>query len=116
MGKIGYFIFTVIMLIGFLFMGLYTFFGLITLVGLIALVETVPLLRWIFERTANIIDVLLFALTIFAIANFGVTITASLTIAGLGFTLAYKPFLKARYHYHIVTRPKHKLTNVKRFA
>lgn len=78
-------------------MASYIFFGIMTLIGFIALVENVRPLKWFIERTTSFIDVVIFLLTIAATVNLGVTITASLTVAGLGFTLLYGPFIRNRY-------------------
>lgn len=78
-------------------MATYLFFGILTLVGLIALVESVRPLKWLFERTTSFIDIIIFILTVMATVQLGVTITASLTVAGLGFTLLYSPYLRQRY-------------------
>lgn len=76
----------------------YLFFGVVTLIGFIALIESVRPLKWLVERTASFIDVMIFIVTIVATIKLGVTITASLTIAGLGFTLVYAPLLRSRYN------------------
>lgn len=70
------------------------FFGVITLVGLIALVENIPFIKWFVYRTNNIIDVLLFVLAGIATVKLGVTITAALTVAGLGYTMIYAPYVR----------------------
>lgn len=76
----------------------YLFFGVVTLIGFIALVESVGPLKWLVERTASFIDIAIFVITIIATIKLGVTITASLTIAGLGFTLVYAPYVKYRFN------------------
>lgn len=73
----------------------YLFFGLMTLAGFIVLVEGIPLLKWIFSKTSQLLDIIIFIATVVATAELGVTITGSLTVAGLGFTLVYAPYLKA---------------------
>ncbi len=85
----------------------YTFFGIITLLGLVWLIETNPSLKYIAKRTANIIDVLIFVFTIIATIKLGVTITASLTVAGLLYTIAYKPFLLKERELEKKTMRKH---------
>jgi hypothetical protein len=76
----------------------YFFFGVITLVGFIALIESISMLKWIVIRTSGLIDVIIFVTTIIATASFGITITASLTVAGLGFTLLYAPWLRSNHY------------------
>ena len=71
-----------------------TFFGIITLVGLVVLIESIPPLKWLMSRTSKIIDVLIFLFTIAAMASYGLNITAALTVAGVGYTLIYAPYLR----------------------
>lgn len=71
-----------------------TFFGIITLIGLIALIESIQPIKWLAERSTSLIDVIIFVFSIFATMNYGLNITASLTIAGLGYTLVYAPYLR----------------------
>lgn len=85
----------------------YVFFGIITLLGLVGLIESVPSLKWLAKRTANLIDILIFVLTIVATVQLGVTITASLTIAGLLYTAVYKPFLVKERELEKKTMHKH---------
>ena len=70
------------------------FFGVITLIGLIALTENIPLIKWFVYKTNNIIDVALFVLAGIATVKLGVTITAALTVAGLGYTMIYAPYVR----------------------
>ncbi len=69
------------------------FFGILTLIGFIALVEQIPILKWIVHRTSSLFDILIFGAGIIATVSLGVTITAALTVAGLGFTLVYRPYI-----------------------
>lgn len=78
-------------------LAVYFLFGVITLIGFIALVESIPPLKWIVVRTSSVLDIIIFIVTIMATASLGVTIMASLTIAGLGFTLLYAPYLRANH-------------------
>lgn len=71
-----------------------TFFGLCTLAGLIALIESIPFLKWFVKKTTSLIDLLIFGLTIAAVTAYGLNISAALTIAGLGFTLVYAPYVR----------------------
>lgn len=70
------------------------FFGTITLIGLYVLIESIPPIRWIASRTTRVIDVIIFLFTIIATANFGLNITASLTVAGIGYSLILGPYLR----------------------
>lgn len=82
-----------LLIIGLFVFTIYTFFGLMTLAGLIIMIESIPPLKWIVMRTANIVDVFIFIFSIIAMAQFGVTISAGLTVVGLGYTAFYKPLL-----------------------
>lgn len=74
----------------------YIFIGIATLAGLIALVERNKYLKWLVMKSNMLLDMLLFAASVYATAVLGVTMVASLTIAGLGFTLVYAPYLRHR--------------------
>lgn len=93
----GALIFVGIILISFLagsFILSATFFGTLTLIGLIVLIESIPPLKWICSRLTRVLDIIIFAFSIMAIAQYGLTIAASLTVAGLGYTLVYAPHLR----------------------
>jgi len=62
--------------------------------GLIVLIENNRYLKFIAVKSNNFIDILIFGATIAATASLGITITASLTFCGLGYTLMYSPFLR----------------------
>lgn len=70
------------------------FFGILMLVGLIALVENIPFVKWLVYKSNNFIDILLFVLSILATIYVGVTITAAITVAGLGYTMGYAPYVR----------------------
>lgn len=93
----GLLIFVFIIIMAFL-IGSYiltsVFFGTITLIGLIVLIESIPPLKWVVSRTSKVVDITIFILTILAMASYGLNITASLTVAGLGYTLMYGPYLR----------------------
>ncbi len=72
----------------------YVFFGTVTLAGFVALVESNKYLRYCVSKSNKFIDMSLFAATIFATASLGITVSASLTMAGLGYTLVYAPYLR----------------------
>ncbi len=96
----GGLIFLVVVILSFL-IGSYilttTFFGIITLLGFIVLIESIPPLKWFVTRTSKIVDVLIFLFTIIATASLGLNITAGLTVAGVGYTLVYAPYLREQY-------------------
>jgi len=74
----------------------YVFFGSITLAGLIAIAESNKYIRYIIIKGSRLLDLVIFAMTIFATISLGVTLTASLTFAGLGYTLIYAPYLRSK--------------------
>ena len=76
--------------------GTYVFFGAITLAGLIAIAESNKYIRYLIVKSNRLLDVIIFALTIYATISLGITMTASLTFAGLGYTLVYAPYLRSR--------------------
>ena len=71
-----------------------TFFGIISLIGLVVMIEAIPPLKWLMSRTTRVVDICIFIFTILATMNYGLNISASLTIMGLGYTLVYAPRLR----------------------
>ena len=97
--SVGAFIFTGIAIIGLAIgtiIATYVFFGAITLAGFIALIESNKYLKYLITKSNRLLDVLIFGVTLYATASLGITITASLTVAGLGYTLVYAPWLRLR--------------------
>jgi len=74
----------------------YVFFGIATLLGLIALAEGNAYIKHLIVKSNRLIDISIFMLTIYSTLALGVTITASLTFAGLGYSLVYAPWLRLR--------------------
>lgn len=72
----------------------WTLFGILTFMGFVALVESITILKWIVYKTSGLFDLIIFGATIVATVRLGVTITASLTIAGLCFTFLYRPYIQ----------------------
>ena len=97
--KTGLFIFGGLTLIGITTgatIGTYVFFGAITLAGLIAIAESNKYIKFLIVKSNKLLDIAIFGLTIFATVSLGITMTASLTFAGLGYTLVYAPYLRSR--------------------
>jgi hypothetical protein len=74
----------------------YTFFGLATLIGLVSLAESNKYVRWLITKSSRTVDLLIFGATIYATAALGITVVASLTFAGIGYSLVYAPWLRQR--------------------
>lgn len=74
--------------------GTYVFFGCVTLAGLIAVSESNPYVKYVVMNSNRTIDLIILGGTIYATAMLGVTVAASLTIAGLGYTLVYAPWIR----------------------
>jgi len=70
------------------------FFGGLSLIGLIVMVESIPPLKWLLSRSSQFFDILIFVFTIMATISYGLTIAASLTVTGLGYSLFYGPYLR----------------------
>ena len=106
------FLFIVAIIIGIAVGGMlssWIFFGILTFAGFVGLVESIPILKWIVYRTSGLFDVLIFGATVAATASLGVTIMASLTIAGLCFTFLYRPYIKMKKQERAPKQPKFKL-------
>lgn len=93
----GLLLFIIIILFAFM-IGSYiltaVFFGTLTLIGLIVVIESMPLAKRILARSSRVLDVIILCFTIFAIASFGLNIAAALTVAGVGYSLFYAPYLR----------------------
>ena len=74
--------------------GTYIFFGTTILVGGIAVIESQPWLKKVAKSSNQFIDIIILGASIYATATLGVTVAASLTFAGLGYTLVYAPYLR----------------------
>ncbi|MDP2069611.1 MAG: hypothetical protein Q8K04_11695 [Lutibacter sp.] len=74
----------------------YVFFGTITLAGLIAISESNKYVKYMITKSNRVVDLIIFGLTMYATVLLGVTMAASLTFAGLGYTLVYAPWLRSR--------------------
>lgn len=74
--------------------GTYVFFGTATLVGAIVVIESNPFARRMVQKSTRLIDGVILLTSIIAIGTLGVTVAASLTFAGLGYTLVYAPWLR----------------------
>ncbi len=97
--KSGAFIFGGLVILGLAIgatIGTYVFFGAITLAGLIAIAESNKYVRHIIVKSNRLFDIAIFGLTIYATVSLGITMTASLTFAGLGYTLVYAPYLRSK--------------------
>lgn len=74
--------------------GTYIFFGIVTLAGLVAVSESNPYVKYVVLNSNRQIDLIILGGTIYATAMLGVTVAASLTVAGLGYTLVYAPWIR----------------------
>jgi hypothetical protein len=96
--KTGALVFAGVSVIGVVAMGAaigtQIFFGAVTLGGLIALMESNKYLKWIVIHGNIFIDIAIFIASIYATAMLGVSIAGALTFAGLGYSLAYAPYVR----------------------
>lgn len=76
--------------------GTYIFFGCATLAGFIAIAESNKVVKWVVVSSTQWIDLAIFVATLAATVSLGITVTAALTFAGLGYTLVYAPFVRLR--------------------
>ena len=75
--------------------GTYVFFGTATLVGLIVVVESQPILKKLAVKSNKIVDLMILGGSIYAMGVLGPTVAATITFAGLGYTLVYAPWLRS---------------------
>lgn len=71
----------------------YVLSGVLMFAGLVAMVESIGILKWLFRHTSSLVDILIFGFTVFAMSHMGATVSISLSVAGLLFTIIYKPML-----------------------
>lgn len=69
-------------------------FGLFMLAGIVGLAENIPFIKWIVYKSNNILDIGIFVLAGLATFTVGVTITGAVTVAGLGYTFVYAPYVR----------------------
>jgi hypothetical protein len=74
----------------------YVFLGVLTLLGMVVVIESIKPLKWLVRKSNRVIDLVILGLTIYAGLSLGPTIAASLTVAGLGFTLVYVPWIRKK--------------------
>lgn len=74
----------------------YVISGILLFAGLVALAESVPPIKWVLSRTGNALDIAIFAFSIYAMSSMGVTVAIGLGVAGLLFSVYYKPLLKGK--------------------
>lgn len=74
--------------------GTYVFFGVATLTGLVVLIESNKYLKYAASKSSRSIDIVIFIATVYATASLGITVSAALVFAGLGYTLVYSPYLR----------------------
>lgn len=74
----------------------YVISGLLLFAGLVALCESVKPIKWLLSKTGNALDILIFGFSIYAMSSMGVTVAIGLGVAGLLFSVYYKPYLLAK--------------------
>lgn len=67
--------------------------GVVTLLSFIFMIETIPWLKRVMRLLGNVVDILLFAFAIYASVAMSVTVAMTFAVVGLGYTMAYKPYL-----------------------
>ena len=73
--------------------------GIITLAGLVLVIESIRPLKSFIYHFCKLFDICLLVFTIWLTINKGVTIALSLTIAGVGYTMFYAPWLRTTYKF-----------------
>lgn len=77
--------------------GTYIFFGCVTLAGLIAVAESNKYVKAIIVKGNKTIDILILGASIVASFQAGPTIGIATTVAGLGFTTVYIPYIRYKF-------------------
>lgn len=73
----------------------YVFSGLLMFGGIVALCESMPPVKYFVAKTGHLVDLLMFGFGVYAISSMGVTVAIGLSVAGLLFSVYYKPYLRA---------------------
>lgn len=74
--------------------GTQVFLGSVALLGLVVMSERYPTIKFIVQSSNMIIDIVIFAGSIYAVSAFGVTAAGAITVMGLGYTLLYAPYVR----------------------
>ena len=77
--------------------GTYVFFGTAALTGLIVVVESQPMIKKLAIKSNKVVDVAILVGSIYAMGVLGPTVAATVTFAGLGYTLVYAPWLRQEH-------------------
>ena len=77
--------------------GTQVFMGSVALMGLVVMSERYPTIKFVIQRSNMLLDLVIFGGSIYAASTLGVTVAGGLTIAGLGYTLLYAPYVRRQY-------------------
>lgn len=75
----------------------YIFGGILILLSIIVSSESITILKWFIAKTAGLVDVLLFVLSVYLMTTKSATIAFSLFYASSGFTILYSPYVRETY-------------------
>lgn len=74
--------------------GTQVFIGSVALLGLVVMSERYPTIKFVIQRSNMLVDLVIFAGSIYAVSALGVTVAGGLTVMGLGYTLLYAPYVR----------------------
>lgn len=74
--------------------GTYVFFGTTAFIGLVAVIESQPKIKKLAMKSNKALDLVILGGSIYAMGVLGPTVAATITFAGLGYTLVYAPWLR----------------------
>jgi len=77
--------------------GTQVFIGSVALMGLVVMSERYPTVKFVIQRSNMLIDLVIFAGSIYAVSALGVTLAGGVTVMGLGYTLLYAPYVRKQY-------------------
>ena len=70
------------------------FIGTASLLGLAVMADSYKPVKYIIQRSNMIIDLIIFAGSIYAVSALGVTVAGALVFTGLGYTLVLAPYIR----------------------
>ena len=74
------------------------FIGSAALLGLVVMSERYPRVKYVVQRTNTLIDLIIFAGSVYAVSALGVTLAGASVITGLGYTCLYAPHVRKEYY------------------
>jgi len=96
-------------------LAVYVISGMLLFIGLVALCESIRPLKWLLSKSGNVLDIIIFGFSIYAMSSMGVTVAIGLGVAGLLYSVYYKPYLIKSFKARVKKKPIDVKSNVKEY-